>query len=76
MTMNTRPSSTPREATGRWESDPDSIESDTCVPPGVGFSDVMQIGNDYRISATARMRKSSAAPTRKVQVKTWFFEAP
>lgn len=46
------------------------------APLAIDFAPLMQPGKTYRISATARTSKSSAAPTRKVNVTTNWFANP
>jgi hypothetical protein len=63
-----------REAFGYWSTG--FPAANTCMPPTVDFNDTMIAGRTYRISATARTSKSSAAATRKLSVFTSFVTPP
>jgi hypothetical protein len=60
-----------KETNGSWmEVHNEDWDIAQCMAPLLSFSSEMQAGKKYRISTTARTAQTSAAPTRKLTVKS------
>lgn len=60
-----------RESHGGW-----GDLFDVCFHPHIDISDMLSPGNTYMVAATARTAATSAAPTRKVGVKSLWVAVP